>query len=465
MKKHARKLILAAVFSCAFSLVAAETYDSVMKAAADAKSVKERIEFYTKAVSLGTNEDQKFKALREGFDLSVKSKDNEAIALFGNQLAESKKLTNAERADIKYKAIDAIWNWQTRQTDGPPPKLWEDFLKMPGVTPEQEITALLKASTAYRQTNKFDKAVSAYEKIVGNPAANANHKYDALLALSECHLAVFRQDKAVECLNRILDMKEVQGPKKAKIYLLLGDTILTGSGYYFEPSEKDYAAAYDAYTKAADTKNAPKEIQEIALKKIADSYFERKQFQKAHDQYEEIVNSKKRPPSLGQWNICMQMLGKCKIELKDYEGAISCFDQTRKINTRSALGDVYRSLGQAYYKNKEYVLALGAYNEALEILENQEHVEDDRPKWCKGWINKIKWFTANAPQLDAAMKKRAQKLAGTAKAEGKTDVKNKAAEFKSASDGAKKPEAKKTQKKINIDNLDVESDILKDGLQ
>ncbi|MPN43544.1 hypothetical protein SDC9_191104 [bioreactor metagenome] len=63
------------------------------------------------------------------------------------------------------------------------------------------------------------------------------------------------------------------------------------------------------------------------------------------------------------------------------------------------------------------------------------------------------------------MKKRAQKLESASKTEGKTAVKSKASEFKSASDGAKKPEAKKTQKKINIDNLDVESDILKDGLQ
>ena len=470
-----KTIFFALVILSVTRILAADSYDSVFAAATEAKTVQEKLELYAKAAELGSDDAQKIKALKAGFDLSVQSSDKPNIALFGNLLAECKNLKDSERAEIKYKAIEAVWTWKpglvpawrAGDLNGPSPKLWEDFLSMPGITPEQEISALLNVCNAYRNINMIDKAIAAYEKVINHPSSGIDQKSDAMIALSECLVLIFQEKKAIEYLNRLLAMKEIPGFKKARIYMLLGDTIINGSGYYFEASEKDYIDAYDAYKKAAELKNAPKEIQESAVKKIADSYFDRKMYKEANDAYEEIINSKKNPPSGGQWNSCMQKLGQAKIQLKDYEGAISCFDKTRAANSRSALGDVYRSLGQAYYKNKDYVLALGAYSEALNILEKQERVEDDRPKWCKSWINKIKWFTANAPQLDAAMKKRAQKLEAEAKAHGKAPVKSKVSEFKSASDGAKNPEAKKTNKKVNIDKLDIDtsSDLLENGLQ
>lgn len=472
MKKY---LFFLCLCLCMGALCAAEdTYESVLQKAEKTSNIREKAELFQKAASLTTDEKKKRTVLLQAFPMAESIKEKDMMIAIATGLSENKELSPADRAKYRFRVIELLWTWdQWPDFTGPDPQIMEDFLNMPGVSPELEIKALMKLPQAYMRMNRVDLAIKVYERAIQHPKIDLNTKSDAMIALANAYRDVYQQQKALECLRTMTQLPNLTPARKVKAFMMLGDMILSGSGYYFEPKEEHYKAAYEAFAQAAKVKGVSVTLANDAICKTPESYLKRNQYQKAVELYQAILDNKKNPPNRFLWVRCTEQLGHAKMGMKDYEGAVAEFEKLPKFFSRSGLGDIYRYLGRAYYCNKDYMLAIGAYETARKILEDQERVEDDRPAWCKGWIGRIKWFTTgkNAAELDAAMQKRYKKLMAMAEADPnapRPKMSKKISEFKSANAGATNPESKGASKKKEIKSMeDIEggpADLLEEML-
>lgn len=450
---------LFAVSTLAFSA----SYDELMEQAAAKVTVDDRFPIWDQAIEATADDTKKLATLRMAFEMARKTSKNDLISKYGYAVSENAKAPQKERTEARYYAVKSGTPWRIHNgmlfSSGIPPAEWEYYLTMPEKNPEQETDALLQLGRIYYATFEGKKAVDRFERAIVSPGADDLNRASALTMLATLMNQLGRQKESMAYLDKLMALK-LPGPKKAEAYILYGDSILKGCGYYFEPTEEDYKNAYKFYEEAMNIRNAGENYYQ-ANYRIIDSLLDRKMFREAAARCDKALADKKNKPNKFQWDSFTTRLGHAKMGLKDYPGAIAAYDMVVKINAATNHGDSQRWLGHAYYKNGDYALSIGMYAAALEALEG---AEDDRPDWCKGWIKTLQWYTKNASQLDDAMRKRREKLLAQSKELG-----SRTGSEKSANDGvdpmARKPKKPKTITKVEDIGKNEEEDLLSDGIK
>lgn len=262
------------------------------------------------------------------------------------------------------------------------------------------------------------KALEFLGKIRTNAAFKTNDRIDATLKSASVLFSLLRAEEALALLKSIEKEPELTPKRKGRLLLQIGDAVMQGRGYYPNLSDADYRTAYDSFRKASEIQSEGKRVfYSAAMKKIIQSLYKRGKYDECLAVCEETINTKKAKIESEDWREIKTYLGHCRARLGDYEGAIADFEMLRDMKYKP--GDTCRFLGQIYSQNRQYALAIGAYDEALKAL---EHAEDDRPQECKNWIGRLRWFANdnNLRKLQKVMAEKGEKSAPPKKKKPKT---------------------------------------------
>ncbi len=437
-----------------FIMLQGADFQGLMKKAADTQTLADRYKIWDEALSAAKNDSERFQVASTAFAAAFGTKDKDNVGKYGFLIAGNPTAPAEERANAMFHALKMSNEWKnhTLYLDLKiPPSFWEAYLKMPEKKPEQEVAAFQELAEAYKRDQEYVKAIMQLRRVLDHPAANVYDKINVSMKLSDMLLETGKQKEALDCLEKAIALPGVPPGRKVDLMIKKSDVILAGNNYYATPSQADLDAACKVYQDIIDMKGVPRDKRDDATIKLANFHLDRKNYEKAFQVASKLLKAKRNPPSQWAWNQLSIIVGHAQTGMKNYEGAIETFDKLRDLNYM--IGDTCRFLGFAYYKNKDYTLALGSYDMALEAL---KRAEDDRPLWCKSWISKIKWFTneRNAKSLNEIMAKRAAKLEAAAKASGKQLQENVASSFKSASDGVSDPANAVKKKKAEILDID-----------
>ena len=418
---HAKQLLAIAAASLLFasgSLFAGD-YSSLMAEAAAQSGIEARFPLWDKAFEAAKTDAEKVEVLRTAYETAKRIPLPAMTSKYARLLSNQKTLAQKERTSLYYESLKNMKQPKVSYVHGfgsegdCTAEDWENFLAMPEKTPQQEVDALLSLGDIYYLLDDAQKCIEYFRKAIAHPSASVYDKSSATSRLARLYNMIGRGRESMAALEELVKLP-LPNERKAEAYIIYGDSILQGCGYYFEPAEDDYKAAYKAYENAMALKGIKPDTYFSALLKKNQSLFDRKKYSEALRMAQGALADKKFRPNRVAWNDLMTITGNAKMALKDYPGAIEAFEQVVKINARTNHGDSQRWLGHAYYKNGDYALAIAMYDYALEALKG---AEDDRPAWCEGWIKRLQWYTnpANSAQLDNAMKKRREKLLAQSK--------------------------------------------------
>lgn len=450
-------LLLLSVFPIAGNT--AETFEEFLKKAEQAENLQVRFEYFDKALEAASAEQKKL-AARNAFDAATRAGSNELRLKYAGILAVQPGLSDAERAEAVYYSLYLLSpsSWHARYTGKQcaEPQQWLDFLKMPGITPQQEYNGLLRLARDCMNDGLYAISEDSFLKACSHPCAPENAKPGIMVEYIE---SLRLQCKRPQALQKI---DELIGKKMAvsfRIRLLLTKIlVLTQSPeYYFEPSPEDIQAAYAIYE---DIRKMPLKMSNRseaaaycnAMRSYVNFCFLQNDFARTEQAAERILTDKKHPVDRATWLMISTWRARALTKLRRFPEAISILEKLSDMKYETA--DSLRYLGEAYYGNGDYTLAIGAFKTALDIL-LERHADDDRPVWCENWVKKLSWFTEGAKELDRVIKKHEKRI-GVAETSGK-----------SASDGVKSP-MRKTKKKVVRDLKDISSgvgEITDDGIQ
>lgn len=386
-------ILLTSILAC---MLDAQTFEDFMKKAEQESTPQLRYTFWDRAADAGTNA-EKTRAWSTAFACARKMNESEQIVKYGTLLKDCTDLSDKERAEACYLALKHM----PEQEVGP--DRWNAYLAMPGKSPAQASDAVFALANALRNRFQTEKALAVLEKVRTGSEYDINTKVDATLKIAAVLFSRFRNDEALKILEELEQNPALTPKRKGQLLILIGDSIKQGHGYYPNLEDADYEKAYRYFRKAAEIRASGKlEFYMQAYFKIIESLFTRGKYAETLKICEELMQGKKVKPGLDQWRLLKTYMGQCKTKLGDYEGAIADLEALRDIKYMPQ--DNCRYLGHAYYLNRQYSLAIGCYSEALAALEG---AEDDRPAWCKHWIERLRWFAQdnNGEKLQKALEK------------------------------------------------------------
>lgn len=453
--------IAAFCFLSAFgtNVLFADDYDSYLQQAEQATSLEQRMDFYLKAADSTKDEKKKLDMYERGFDLAKKVKMKKMISVFADRLRTSPVVSAERKASAYFEYLCSLDRPGMGNAGGSTPDMWEDFLKMPGHSPEDEQKAMLLFANNCHWWNLWYREIELLKAALDHPNTTEIGKQDILINLSKVYLQMNRMQDAMDCITTMQKMKTLTPQRRAQSYILLGDIMKKGCGFYYRPNEEDYKKICDYYMKAV---KVPKgKMGGEAFFKVVEAAYDTKRYNDVINFSQQYLNGDNKKIDGATWGKIQEKNGTAHQVLEHWDEAVEIFEALYKYKYN--LADTCMSLGFSYYGHGDYQMALGMYDEAL--VELGPACDDARPAICKGWCNKLKWFNTGKKQLDDIYAAHAKRLNKEAAAQGKGPVikVQEADELRPFDNGKKKAKEKKPQ---NLKDLmkEKEDDILDSGL-
>ncbi len=452
--------IFAIIFACVAVLPVYGDYAQTLAKAEAASSLDQRMDLWIEAAAQTSDERKKLELYEKGFDLAKRIKDKKHLPVFAELLRKSPAASESRKASAFYEYLMAGKLPGRFDPSGIQPAEFEEFLAMPGITPKQEKDAMMRLTTVYHNTHLWYKEVEIFKKLLEHPETNSFERQDLYVNLSNLYLEMNRMNEALESLKAMLKMKTLAPTKRARAYVLMGDILLKGYGWYYRPNPEQYKELCGYYRQAMNTKKVPAGIYSDALIKLVEAAYNTKRYQETinlAEQYGSLNNKKLNQIS---WTKIMDMKGNSLQKLERYREAIVVFEQLYKYKYK--LADTCMSLGANYYGNGDYSMALGMYDEAIVEL---GMADDARPAQCKYWVNRLKWFSNGKKILDDLYAARVKRLNEEAIAAGKGPVVKERQKDSLRPFDSGKPEVKKKPQTIEeLMKGNEEEDLLEGGL-
>mgnify|MGYP003317454677 CR=1 FL=1 len=448
-------LVSAAAAFSVFTPLCAVDFETITNKADQLSTVQERLDYLLKAAEENKDPKLLLQIAERGFDLSKKLKMGTYLSKFAEMITNSTVVSPERKANAYYEYLMAqprpSWN-----NPGISYKEWEKFLEMPGKDPKEEKEAMLRLADVYHAQNLWYKEIAMLRKALEHPKVDNYQKQDILINLSGVYLAMHDMDKSLDALREMLKLSPTP-QRQAKTYLLMGDTMLTGYGWYYVPNEKQYEELCGYYLKVMNNPKLAKTHYNEALTKLVHAAYERQKWKEVISLSNKYLTNNKKVNS-ATWMQIKDWEGNSHLRLEQYEEAVKIYEDLYKFKYN--LADTCMSLGQSYYGNNNYTMALAMYDEAIVEL---GQADDARPAICKGWVNRLKWFNQGEKILADLYLKRAQRLNAEARAKGLPPVME---EKKADSLRPFENKEKKKKKPETLEDLNKaeEEDILDGGL-
>lgn len=441
-----------AVFLFIGVLVFAGECEDLLKQAEQCTSLEQRMNLWLKAVEKAQSAQQKESICQQGFSLSLKIHHEKMTSAFAEKLRDCAS-TSAQKASATYQYL------LHKRDDNKQPSAttddWEAYLAMPEKQTNDELDAMRRLANLYHRTDDWYKEADLLRQLLRDPRIGDFMKQDVLLNLSQLLITMNEMDESMDCMKKLLDMKTLSPARRARSYLLMGDTMKKGCGWYYLPNPAQYKELLAIYRKALTVKKG--NIGMEPYRKLIDAAWNQGNMQEVIHLSHEIVS--KKGIERATWCYVKEKEGQAHMALEEFDEAVEIFELLYKY--KFDLANTCMSLGQAYYRHKDYLMALAMYDEALVEL---GRADDARPAICKHWCNRLKWFSGGKERLDKIYAAHAKRLNAEAAAQGKGPVAKiqEVDELRPFDDGKRKPK----QKPKNLQELmkDEEENILDNGL-
>ncbi len=453
------KHIFLTVMIFAAAAVCAGEVENLLAKAEAAPSLDQRMDLWLEASKLAKDENQKLELYEKGFDLAKKVGDKKRLPVFAELLRKSPAVSPERKSSALYEYLMAARIPDFFNPEGAQPEEYEEFLAMKKCTPKQEKEILLRLTRVYHGTHLWNKEVETFRKLLSHPEINQFEKQDLYVNLSKLYLEMNRMGEALDCMKSMLAMKNLTPVKRARAYIQMGDVLLKGYGWYYRPNPEQYKELCGYYKQAMQTKKVPPQIYSEALTKLVQAAYSTKRYGEVISLAEHYGNLNNKKLDNLTWRKLKDMHGNSLQAQERFREAIEVFELLYKYKHK--LADTCMSLGANYYRNGDYAMALGMYDEAIVEL---GRADDARPAQCKRWVNRLKWFSTGKKTLDDLFAARAKRLNEEARAAGKGPVveEKKQDALRPFDDG--KPKVKKKPQTIEDLMKNEEEDLLEGGL-
>jgi len=484
--------VAAGVFFAGISLSGA-TFQELVQKGENTNRMNERLQCWHDAVEIGGGDKEVYALCEKGLALAKRTgalleevyftdkmlkspilpKEKKNALMYDYLVAKGKSEDAAKQAIAK-KATEELKKASKSEDDMlqlpapfvPPSKdrdlvqLWKDYLKLPGLTKEEELKGMHQLADALYKYDRWYELCDFYETMLKHPAIKDIEKQDLLLAYAKLTLSMQNMEKSLECLQRLLAMPTLTPRRRGEVYILIADTMSNGYGFYYRADEEKYKEFCSYYMKAIKMPKSP--VYGEALKKLVFAVSRKGDHKKVIELVDEYCNDdNKSRINLGIWGEIKTKQGNSYMALERFDEAVEVFEALYKY--KHALADTCMSLGEAYYAHDDYTMALAMFDEAL--VELGPACDDARPNICKGWMNRLKWFNGGKAQLDKLYLAHAQRVNAEAKAKGLGPVleEKHVDALRPFDDGSKKAKEKKPQTLKDLDKKKDEN-LLDEGL-
>ncbi len=436
-------------------VLSAGEYEDLLKKAESTSYLSERLELWQKALPLAPSEAVRLNLNQEGLELALRLKKTDFVKVFALNITKSPLAAGQQKTAAMFEYLNSMpkYTWNAR---GVPSPQWEEYLAMPDKKPEHELTALHQLTNAYHAEDEWFREIEVMKKILEHPRCAEYEKVNTLLNLSKLYQSMNRMDDALDCVKQTLKLN-MSKKRRAESYILLGDIMQKGFGYYYKPSEKQYKEMQGYYLKAIEANPKDYSIASATIVKLVSAAYKYNRHKEVLELTARYINRKGMDAI--NWKKIKDMQGNTYQRLEQHKEAIEVFEELYKFQHN--LPDTCMSLGYNYYCNGNYTMALGMYDEALVEL---GRADDARPAQCKRWIRTLKWFTGGGQkQLENLRTAYVKRLNAEAVATGKNKVaeRNKPSSLRPFGE---KPKVKKKPTTLEEINKVEERDILEEGL-
>ena len=385
-------------------------YEDLLQKAESANSIQQRLGFLLEASKKTNDEKQKLALYEKGFSLAEKLNVKEYTSVFAELLKSSPVATAEQKASAMYTYLMTLPRGN-KFKPGASFKLWEEYLAMPGKDPKDVKTVKFKLLDVYHNHNRWYKEIELAKELLNDPATSPYEKQDLYIRLSDTYLSMNRMKESLDCLEEMLKMPTLAPKRRARCYVRMGDTLLKGYGWYYRPDEAQYKKVAECYLNAMNVKNGG--VYGEALVKLVGAANRVGKKDEVLALAKKYLTDNKRADR-DSWMKIRLMEANTLQALERFEEALAIFEELYKFQYQ--LADTCMSLGYNYYRNENYSMALGMYDEALVEL---GMADDARPAQCKYWINRLKWFSGGKKILDELYYARAKRINAEAIAQGK----------------------------------------------
>ncbi|MBO5959607.1 MAG: hypothetical protein J6Q65_05750 [Lentisphaeria bacterium] len=424
-------LLTATLISAVSAGLFAGEYEDYLKEAENV-SVEKRIDLWLKASEATKDEAKKLALYRQAYETAKKIDDSKGTLLLADLIYRSKNATPEEKLEDRFTFLciartsaKKVLNYEGRTSqlriamDGVSVQDYVDFMKESGLTPEQQKRIAIILAGVYHDYDLWYKEIELRKQILERQDLTAIEKQDQYLILSNLYLAMNNMEDSVKNLEKLLEMKSLTPQRRVRTLIILGDTLRKGYGWYYRPNAEQFKKMNESY----------KAAMELAAKRRLGTYYNQALFRMiegAHslNNSKEVVKLCQQYIQLGNKRVdgktykdAKILEGKHHLALRNYPEAIEIFEQLYK--WKHDLANTCMSLGESYYQNDDFSMALGMYDEAIVELGMDDSA---RPRQCKNWGNILRGLLSAKPTLDAAYLARSKRLNAEAKAAGKGAV-------------------------------------------
>ena len=427
--KHKFLLTMTLLSALSISAVAGEYEDYIKEA--ESASLEKRIELWLKAADSTTDNTKKLTMYRQAYELAKRINDEKNILYLADTIYKFPGVPDAEKLEARYRFLVVArnsarrtLNYEVRYSrlrivmDGVTPQDYKDFLKTPGITAEQEKRISLMLASILHDYDLWYEEIEARKNLLERKDLTAIERQDQYLILSNVYLAMNNMEDSVKSLRSLLAIKSLTPDRRIRTLIILGDTFRKGYGWYYYPNAEQYKEMSDSYKAAMDLaakRRRGNYYNQALLKMIEGAHF----LEKSADVVKfctRYINNNKLVDG-GTWKKAKTLEGTHLLKLNRYPEAIAIFEDLYKY--KHDLPNTCMSLGQSYYLNDDFAMALGMYDEAIVELGMDDSA---RPRQCKNWCNTLRGLLGKKARLDAAYVARAKRLNEEAKAAGKDPV-------------------------------------------
>ncbi|MDX9696513.1 MAG: tetratricopeptide repeat protein [Bacteroidales bacterium] len=204
----------------------------------------------------------------------------------------------------------------------------------------------------------FNEAIDAFHKFI-NLYPNSYRIDDAYNFLVMAYLYTGNYKEALSSLDKIKDKDHAMNEAYQKVAYYRGLELY--NNLYFEQSVEtfDKSLQYPAYNKAISAQGHYWK---------AEALYQLNDFSKAIDEYNQFLLT---PGSfqLEEYNLAHYNLGYAHFKLKQYNEAIPWFRKYSSIapnDSTPTLSDAYNRIGDSYFMNKTYWMAIDYYDKAIQ---------------------------------------------------------------------------------------------------
>ncbi len=424
--KH--KFLLTMTLLSALSLSAlAGDYENYIKEAESA-SLEKRMELWLKAADSTTDNTKKLTMFRQAYELAKRINDERGILYLADTLYKFPGVPAEEKLEARYrflvtsrssakKNISYEGRYVALQSvvNGVSPQDYISFLKVPGITAEQEKKISLLLASILHDYDFWYQEIAMRRKLLERKDLTSTERQDQYLILSNIYLSMNNMEESVKSLRSLLAIKSLTPDRRIRTLIILGDTLRKGYGWYYYPNAEQYKEMSESYKSAMN----------LAAKRRRGGYYNQallKMIEGAHflEKSEEVVklcaryiNNNKLVDGI-TWKKAKTLEGTHLLKLNRCPEAIVVFEELYKY--KHDLSNTCMSLGQSYYLNDDFAMALGMYDEAIVELGMDDSA---RPAQCKRWCQTLRGLLGKKDRLTAVYLARAKRLNEEAKAAGK----------------------------------------------